>query len=117
MAFCVARILRAVAADAGRTARAVRVRRARGALDGGLVGHRVRAVGRLAGLDLFLEHLFVGLRLSAGVRPEPAEGSRFEQPIRRFLDAGLLESDGATLRLTNRGVLLSNEVFQEFLVS
>jgi oxygen-independent coproporphyrinogen-3 oxidase len=63
------------------------------------------------------EHLFIGLRLSAGVRPEPAEWSRFAQPIRRFLDAGLLESDGATLRLTNRGVLLSNEVFQEFLVS
>jgi oxygen-independent coproporphyrinogen-3 oxidase len=62
------------------------------------------------------EHFFVGLRLAGGIRPEPAEWSRFEEPIRRFLDAGLLESDGSTLRLTNRGVLLSNEVFQEFLV-
>ena len=35
-------------------------------------------------------------------------------PIRRFLDAGLLETDGETLKLTARGVLLSNEVFQEF---
>ena len=62
------------------------------------------------------EHLFVGLRLSGGVRPDPAEWRRFEQPIRRFLDAGLLETDGAVLRLTSRGILLSNEVFQEFLV-
>ena len=30
-------------------------------------------------------------------------------------DAGLLEQAGAAIRLTNRGVLLSNEVFQEFL--
>jgi len=36
-------------------------------------------------------------------------------PSAVFLDAGLLATDGATLRLTNRGVLLSNEVFQEFL--
>ena len=62
------------------------------------------------------EHLFVGLRLTNGVRPDPAEWRRFDQPIRRFLDAGLLETDGVLLRLTGRGVLLSNEIFQEFLV-
>lgn len=61
------------------------------------------------------ERFFLGLRLSAGIRPAPDEWLRFDAPIRRFLDAGLLESDGTTLRLTNRGVLLSNEVFQEFL--
>jgi oxygen-independent coproporphyrinogen-3 oxidase len=61
------------------------------------------------------ERFFVGLRLSAGIRPDPEEWRRFDAPIRRFLDAGLLSTDGATLRLTNRGVLLSNEVFQEFL--
>ncbi len=60
------------------------------------------------------ERLFIGLRLSEGVRLEPAEWQRFEEPIHRFLDQGLVEADGATLRLTNRGVLLSNEVFQEF---
>ena len=63
------------------------------------------------------EHLFVGLRLTGGIRPDPADWDRFDRPIRRFLDAGLLEIDGATLRLTSRGVLLSNEVFQEFLVT
>jgi oxygen-independent coproporphyrinogen-3 oxidase len=61
------------------------------------------------------ERFFVGLRLMAGIRPAPEEWRRFEQPIRRFLDAGLLETDGGVLRLTGRGVLLSNEVFQEFL--
>src|SRR5207302_5111341 len=67
------------------------------------------------------ERFYLGLRLMAGIRPEPAEWLRFEQPIRRFLDAGLLETDdpgtgaGSVLRLTGRGVLLCNEVFQEFL--
>ena len=71
----------------------------------------------LAGVDVphqADERLFIGLRLSEGVRLEPAEWQRFEEPIHRFLDQGLVEADGATLRLTNRGVLLSNEVFQEF---
>ncbi|MDX2150161.1 MAG: radical SAM family heme chaperone HemW [Bryobacteraceae bacterium] len=63
------------------------------------------------------ERFFVGLRLTEGIRPDPAEWSRFEAPIRRFVDLGLLESDGRTLRLTPRGVLLSNEVFQEFLAA
>ncbi len=61
------------------------------------------------------ERFFIGLRLTAGIRPDPEEWLRFDAPIHRFLDAGLLETDGGILRLTNRGVLLSNEVFQEFL--
>ena len=66
--------------------------------------------------DPLEERFFVGLRLMRGVRPTAAEWDRFAEPIHRFLDAGLLESDHGTLRLTDRGVLLSNEVFQEFLV-
>ena len=61
------------------------------------------------------ERFFIGLRLSAGIQPAADEWRRFDAPIRRFLEAGLLSTDGATLRLTDRGVLLSNEVFQEFL--
>jgi oxygen-independent coproporphyrinogen-3 oxidase len=63
------------------------------------------------------EKFFVGLRLSEGVRPNTAEWTLYKKPIRRFLDAGLLESENGTLRLTDRGVLLSNEVFQEFLTA
>ena len=61
------------------------------------------------------ERFFVGLRLMEGIRPEPDEWLRFAEPIRRFREAGLLERSGDMLRLTNRGILLSNEVFQEFL--
>jgi oxygen-independent coproporphyrinogen-3 oxidase len=65
--------------------------------------------------NLSEEKFFVGLRLSAGIRPSPDEWRTFEAPIRRFMNEGLLESQGGTLRLTGRGVMLSNEVFQEFL--
>jgi oxygen-independent coproporphyrinogen III oxidase len=60
------------------------------------------------------ERFFVGLRLTEGVHPNPTEWLRFDNAIRRFVDAGLLERSGDTLRLTRRGVLVSNEVFQEF---
>jgi len=63
------------------------------------------------------ERFFVGLRLMSGVRPEPEDWRRLAQPIRRFIDAGLLETADGALRLTSRGVLLSNEVFQEFLAA
>jgi oxygen-independent coproporphyrinogen III oxidase len=61
------------------------------------------------------ERFFVGLRLTEGIRPQPEEWRRFAEPIHRFLNAGLLETSGGVLRLTNRGIMLSNEVFQEFL--
>jgi oxygen-independent coproporphyrinogen-3 oxidase len=71
--------------------------------------------GQVGDLSRDDERFFVGLRLMAGVRPAPEEWLRFDKPIRRFLDAGLLETEDGMLRLTGRGVLLSNEVFQEFL--
>jgi oxygen-independent coproporphyrinogen-3 oxidase len=80
------------------------------AVDEYLAGGATEAVP--AGDD---ERLFVGLRLSAGVRPTAAEWRRFDAPIHRFVEAGLLESADGILRLTSRGVMLSNEVFQEFL--
>jgi oxygen-independent coproporphyrinogen-3 oxidase len=63
------------------------------------------------------ERFFVGLRLMDGIRPEPGEWTRFEAPIQRFLTEGLLAKEGERLRLTDRGVLLSNEVFAEFLTT
>jgi oxygen-independent coproporphyrinogen-3 oxidase len=61
--------------------------------------------------DPVAERFFLGLRLSEGIE---GSWSPFEAPIRRFIEDGLLESDGSRLRLTPRGVLLSNEVFAEF---
>ncbi|HLK19270.1 MAG TPA: hypothetical protein VKT81_09945, partial [Bryobacteraceae bacterium] len=63
------------------------------------------------------ERFFVGLRLTTGIQPDPAEWSRYHAPIQRFLSEGLLEKAGENLRLTNRGVLFSNEVFAEFITS
>ncbi len=60
------------------------------------------------------ERFFVGLRLTRGIEPTEAEWARFAQPIERWLEAGMLERDGARLRLSSAGVLLSNEIFQEF---
>ena len=53
-------------------------------------------------------------RVSGSVR---SNGTVTATPIERFIDAGLLEADADLLRLTPRGVLLSNEVFQEFLAA
>ncbi len=61
--------------------------------------------------DPVAERFFLGLRLTEGIEGpwEP-----FSDAIRQFIDDGLLEQSGARLRLTPRGVMLSNEVFQEF---
>jgi oxygen-independent coproporphyrinogen III oxidase len=61
------------------------------------------------------ERFFVGLRLTQGIQPLAEECLKFEQPIQRFIADGLLARDGERLRLTDRGVLFSNEVFAEFI--
>lgn len=61
------------------------------------------------------EKFFVGLRLSEGVRPDASEWERYKKPIEDFIAGGLLARDGDILRLTERGVLVSNEVFEEFI--
>jgi oxygen-independent coproporphyrinogen-3 oxidase len=61
------------------------------------------------------ERFFVGLRLMRGIEPSTEEWSRFAQPIEKWLEAGMLERDGSRLRLSRRGVLLSNEIFQDFI--
>jgi oxygen-independent coproporphyrinogen-3 oxidase len=60
------------------------------------------------------EHFFVGLREISGIKPTAHEWQRFAAPIERALESGLLVNEGCVLRLTNQGVLLSNEVLQEF---
>ncbi|MFQ5669744.1 MAG: radical SAM family heme chaperone HemW [Acidobacteriota bacterium] len=68
------------------------------------------------------ELFILGLRLERGINLEEMEaraGSRLRTGQRRALQrlarAGLLDREGDRLRLTTRGMLLSNEVFQAFL--
>ena len=57
------------------------------------------------------ERFFLGLRLSSGIQ---GDWSAYQPAIERLIRDGLLETDDTALRLTARGVLLSNEVFTEF---
>jgi oxygen-independent coproporphyrinogen-3 oxidase len=68
------------------------------------------------------EAWFLGLRLNAGVDAAAMQrefGAAMVEPalkvVARLVEAGLLVSDGKTVRLTAQGRLLSNDVFQEFL--
>ena len=68
------------------------------------------------------EAWFLGLRLNAGVDVKALErefgaeivGGALEV-VGRLVEDGLADSDGETVRLTARGRMLSNDVFQEFL--
>lgn len=62
--------------------------------------------------DAKSERLFLGLRLSEGIA---GDGAPYRDAMERFTQDGLLERAGDRIRLTSRGVLLSNEVFAEFL--
>jgi oxygen-independent coproporphyrinogen-3 oxidase len=61
--------------------------------------------------DPIAEKFFLGLRLTEGIAGGWAP---FQSTIERIIQDGLLEVSGETLRLTPRGVMLSNEVFAEF---
>jgi oxygen-independent coproporphyrinogen-3 oxidase len=68
------------------------------------------------------EAWFLGLRLNQGVDVALVKqefGAVTVQPamaaVAKLVEDGLLTSDGQTVRLTPRGRLLSNEVFQQFL--
>ncbi|HTX77448.1 MAG TPA: radical SAM family heme chaperone HemW [Terracidiphilus sp.] len=68
------------------------------------------------------EAWFLGLRLNCGIDPADLAAEFGSDRIVSALDAasqltadGLLETDGGRIRLTARGRLLSNEVFQHFL--
>jgi oxygen-independent coproporphyrinogen-3 oxidase len=63
------------------------------------------------------EKFFVGLRLTEGILPDAADWLRFGPALERHLSTGMLESAGGRLRLTSRGIMVSNEIFQEFLAA
>ncbi len=66
--------------------------------------------------NLTEERFFVGLRLLDGIRPSSGDRAPHEAAIAELIADGLLQKDGETLRLTPRGVLLSNDVFARFLL-
>ena len=61
------------------------------------------------------EHFFVGLRLDAGIAPTAEEWNRFAMPISKWLRADMLKQEDARLKLSESGVLVSNEIFEDFL--
>jgi oxygen-independent coproporphyrinogen-3 oxidase len=61
------------------------------------------------------EKFFVGLRLTSGVSPDAEEWKRYQEPIGRFISDGLLRREAGNLYLTDRGILVSNEIFEEFI--
>jgi len=77
------------------------------------------AVPTLAALE---EAFFLGLRLNRGVDLEKTEEtfgplrlSELRPTINALIADGLLHREGANIRLTSRGRLVSNEVFQAFI--
>lgn len=81
---------------------------------------RLDAAGRRRRAE---EAAILGLRRLDGIDPAAIE-ARYDFPLRdscrvsiaAVVDAGLLEIDRDRMRLTDRGLLLANEVFQAFLV-
>jgi oxygen-independent coproporphyrinogen-3 oxidase len=68
------------------------------------------------------ESFFLGLRLTRGVNLSELSADfgkkaveNFSDPIVELVRDGLIQQDGDTIRLTARGRLLSNEVFEKFL--
>jgi len=77
------------------------------------------AVDRQAALE---ETFFLGLRLNRGVDLQVVSrdfggdvAAQFSETIWDLVSAGLLERQESVIRLTSRGRLLSNEVFERFL--
>lgn len=84
-------------------------------------GHAVAERSELTDEDRAAEALFMGLRLNEGVNLDEFREdygmdvlARFGQEIPRLEEAGLIESTGRRLVLTDAGRLLSNEVFVSF---
>ncbi len=70
------------------------------------------------------EAFFLGLRLTKGVGLKKIEAVLGESAVQAFSDTilecvelGLLEREGDLIRLTGRGRLLSNEVFERFILT
>jgi oxygen-independent coproporphyrinogen III oxidase len=72
--------------------------------------------------DALQEAFFLGLRLNRGIDLQTLERAfgenqvgAYHQSISELAEAGLIEKDAATIRLTAKGRMLSNEVFERFI--
>jgi len=72
-------------------------------------------------IDAASEFIFLGLRLNQGIDLTNYKGrfhidilKKYKTEITDLLDAELIENDGNDIRLTRKGMLFSNEVFQQF---
>ena len=70
------------------------------------------------------ESFFLGLRLARGVSLRHLSAKFGEQAVENFrsaiadlIEGGLMERSKDLLRLTSRGRMLSNEVFQRFILT
>lgn len=77
-------------------------------------GHSESVRAEISRPDAVEEKFFVGLRLAEGVEPDASDWQRFGPAFERFLAGGVMEQFGTRLRLTARGIMISNEIFQEF---
>ena len=71
--------------------------------------------------DMRSEAVYLGLRMMRGVNTKRFRDSfgidlveTYQTDLSRFVDAGLVELNGDTLKLTRAGALMSNEVFAAF---
>jgi oxygen-independent coproporphyrinogen III oxidase len=74
-----------------------------------------RAEPAITASNLTEERIITGLRLSKGIDLTSSEWARYGEAIRKWIHAGMLERFGERIRFTRRGVLVSNEVLQEFI--
>jgi oxygen-independent coproporphyrinogen-3 oxidase len=88
-----------------------------------LAGPRIVETAWLGTAQQFEEAWFLGLRLNAGVRLRVleeefgADAVAAAMPVvERLAEDGLVSLDGGIVRLTERGRLVSNDVFGEFLI-
>jgi oxygen-independent coproporphyrinogen III oxidase len=93
----------------------------RNALDNGVLPRR--DILPLSRADAMAEHLFLGLRMFEGVLFRAFEQEFgaglidvFGREVATLLKQGLLTENTSGIRLTRRGTLLSNQVFQQFLL-
>jgi len=67
--------------------------------------------------DISEERLMVGLRLSSGIPFSDRDWQKHQTAIDQFIRDGLVVRSGDILRLTDQGVLYSNEIFEEFVTA